>query len=87
MVAVCLDMTEIMLKVVLNTIQSIYVSFNPLSDGKILDLSKLKEIAVDILKCIESEKQVSYRVENIVRKGEIACCKHFLFFSQYFLQL
>ena len=30
--------------------------FNPLPDEKILDWSKLKEIADDILKCIESEK-------------------------------
>ena len=25
-----------------------------------------------------------YRVDNIVRKGEIACYKQFLLFSQYF---
>ena len=31
-------------------------SFNPLPDEKILDRSKLKEIADDNLKCIESEK-------------------------------
>ena len=30
---------------------------------------------------------MSYRVENIVRKGEIACYKQFLLFSQSFLQL
>ena len=29
---------------------------NPLPDDKILDWSKLKEIADDILKCIENEK-------------------------------
>ena len=28
-----------------------------------------------------------YRVENIVRKGEIACYKQFLLFSQCFLQV
>ena len=28
-----------------------------------------------------------YRVENIVRKGEIACYKQFLLFSQCFPQL
>ena len=28
-----------------------------------------------------------YRVKNIVRKGEIACYKQFLLFSQCFLQL
>ena len=60
---------------------------NPLPDEKILDWSKLKEIADNILKCIESEKKVSYRVENMVRKGDIACYKQFLLFSQCFLQL
>ena len=47
--------------------------FNPSPDDKILDLSKLKQIAEDISKCIWNEKSVPYRVENIVRKGEIAC--------------
>ena len=32
------------------------LTFNPLPDEKILDWSKLKQIADDILKCIESEK-------------------------------
>ena len=32
------------------------MTFNPLPDEKILDWSKFKEIADDILKCIESEK-------------------------------
>ena len=31
-------------------------AFNPLPDDKILDWSKLKQIANDILKCIENEK-------------------------------
>ena len=31
-------------------------------------------------------KEVPYRVENFVRKGEIACYKQFLLFSQCFLQ-
>ena len=30
---------------------------------------------------------MSYRVENIVREGEIACYKQFLLFSQRFPQL
>ena len=60
---------------------------NPLPDEKILDWSKLKEIADDTLKFIEKEKKVSYRVENIVRKRQIACNKQFLLFSQCFLQL
>ena len=46
---------------------------NPLPDHKILDWSKLKQTADGILKCIMNEKKVPYRVENIVRKGEIAC--------------
>ena len=61
---------------------------NPLPDDNILDWSKLKQIADDILKCIQNEKKnVSYRVENIVRKGEIACYKQFLLFSRCFPQL
>ena len=60
---------------------------NPLPDDKILDWSKLKQTADDILKCIQNGKQVPCRVENIVRKGEIACHKQFLHFSQCFPQL
>ena len=33
------------------------------------------------------KKKILYRVENIVRKGEIACYKQFLLFSQCFPQL
>ena len=40
--------------------------------NKILDWSKLKQIADDILKCIWNVTQVPYSVENIVWKGEIA---------------
>ena len=58
--------------------------FNPLPDDKILDWFKLKQIAVDILKCIQIEKLVLYRVENIVRKGDIVCYKQFLLFTQCF---
>ena len=32
-------------------------------------------------------KNKCHIVENIVRKGEIACCKQFLLFSQCFPQL
>ena len=31
--------------------------------------------------------QLPDRVENIVRKGEIACYEHFLLFPQYFQKL
>ena len=60
---------------------------NPLPDDNILDWSKLKKIADDIFKFIQNGKQVQYRVVNVVRKGEIACYKQFLLFSQCFLQL
>ena len=53
---------------------------NPLLDDKILDWSILKQIADEILKCIKNEKKVPYRIENIVRKGDIACYKQFLLF-------
>ena len=56
--------------------------FNPLPEDKILDWSKLKQIADDI-----KWKKVPCRVEKIVRKGEIACYKQFLLFSQCFPQL
>ena len=58
--------------------------FNPLPDHNFLDWSKLKQTAYDILKCILDEYKVPYRIENIVRKEEIACYKQFLLFSQYF---
>ena len=63
--------------------------FKPLQDDKFLDWSKLKQIADGILKYIENENEIEVpcRVENIVRKGEIACYKQFLLFSQCFPQL
>ena len=62
--------------------------FNLLPDDKTLDWSKLKQIANDILKCIQNEKEGPYKIENTVRKGEIACNKQFFpFFSQCFPQL
>ena len=47
---------------------------NPLPDNKILDRSKLKQNADNILKSIwnKKKKKVPYGVENIVKKGEIA---------------
>ena len=53
-------------------------------DNKILDWSKLKEVADD--KFIEAQtlKLVFRRVENIVGKGENAGYQHFLLFPQYF---
>ena len=64
-----------------------FVKSQPITRQQILDWSKLKQIADDILKCILNEIKVSDRVENVVRKREIACNKPFLFFSQYFSQL
>ena len=52
--------------------------FVPRSEGPPLNWSKLKKKkknAGDILECIQNEKRGSYKVENIVRKGEIACYK------------
>ena len=46
------------------------LSFNPLPDW-----FKLKQIADDILKCIQNGKKVPYRIEKIVRNREIACYK------------
>ena len=56
----------------------------PLPDDKILDWSKLKQIADYIVKCILNKKFVPYRVENIVRKGEITCYKRILPFLTMF---
>ena len=64
-----------------------YWDFNSLPDNKFLGWSKLKQTADDILKCIQNENEMPYRVENIVRKGEIACYQQFLLFSQCFPQL
>ena len=50
-------------------------------------LVQIEQIADDNLKCIKNEKDEPYRIENIVRKGEIACYKQFLLFSQCFPQL
>ena len=42
--------------------------FNPLPDDRILDWSKFKQFADDILKRNEIENYVPYSIENIVRK-------------------
>ena len=63
------------------------VTIPHINPDKNLDWSKLKEIADNILKCIKNEKYLPHRVENIVRKGEIACYKQFLLLSQCFQQL
>ena len=66
---------------------SFELTLHSLPDDKIVDWYKLKQFADNTLKCISNEKHVPYRVENIVRKREIACYKQFLLFSQCFPQL
>ena len=51
---------------------------------QILDPSKLKEFADDNFKLEENGRKVSKRVENTVRKVEIARFEQFLLFSQCF---
>ena len=57
---------------------------NPLPDDKILDWSKLKQIADILSVLIKMKHKFHNRSKNIVRKGEIACYKQFLLFSQCF---
>ena len=49
-----------------------------------LDSSKLKEFADDNFRFDENGIKLSKWVENTVGKGEIACYKQFLLFSQCF---
>ena len=58
--------------------------FNSLPDDKILDSSKLKEVADDNFKFHENERKLTKWVENTVGKGEIACYGQFLLFPQCF---
>ena len=51
---------------------------------QILDSSKLKAFADDNFKFDGNGKKLSKQVENTVGKGEIACFKQFLLFSQCF---
>ena len=58
--------------------------FNPLSDNKIVDWSKLKQIEDDIFKFDENSRKFSKWVENTVGKEEIAYYEEFLLFPQCF---
>ena len=58
---------------------------NLFPDDKVLDWSKLKQIADDILKVYLKWKISTIYGRNIVRKGEIACNMQFLLFSHVFL--
>ena len=58
--------------------------FNPLTDDKILDQTKLKAFADDKLNVTKMIIFVFDRVENIVGKVEIAHYEQFLLFPQWF---
>ena len=58
------------------------MAFNSLPNKKILDWSKLKAIADDIVNVNEKLKFVLRRVENIVGKRENAGYQNFLHFPQ-----
>ena len=57
---------------------------NSLSNGKILDQSKLKAFADDKLKLFKMANIVLDKVEKIAGKEENAGHQHFLFFPQFF---
>ena len=57
---------------------------NPLPDDKILDSSKLKDLADDNFKFDENSRKLFKPVENTVGKGEIARYEQFLIFPQCF---
>ena len=56
----------------------------PFPKRQILDSSKLKEFADDNFTFDKNDKKFSKEVENTVGKGEIACYKQFLLFTQCF---
>ena len=60
------------------------MSFNPLPDDKILDMTKLKAYADDKLNIVKMMISLFNKVENTVEKGENAGCQHFLLFPQCF---
>ena len=61
-----------------------FLSFNPLPNDKILDLSKFKAIANDNPNLGKMAKSVCGWLLNIVGKGENAGNQHFLLFLQCF---
>ena len=58
--------------------------FNPLPDNKILDWSKLKQIADDNLEFDVNRRKFSKLRQNTVGKGQIARYEQFLLFPQCF---
>ena len=59
-------------------------NFQPFPERQILDSSKLKEFADDNFKFVKNVKNISWKVENTVGKGEIARYEQFLLFPQCF---
>ena len=57
--------------------------FNSIPNDKILDLSKSKSFADDIINITEMIISISDSVENIVGKEENAGYQHFLFFPRF----
>ena len=58
--------------------------YQPIARRKILDCSKLKELADNNFKFDENGKKLSKQVENTVGKREIARYEQFLLFPQCF---
>ena len=58
--------------------------FNPFPKQQIIDSSKLYDFADNNFKSDENGRKLSYRLENTVGKGEIACYEQFLLFPQCF---
>ena len=56
----------------------------PFSKRQILDSSKLKVFAEDNFKFDENYRKFSKKIENSVKKGEIARYEQFLLFSKSF---
>ena len=61
-----------------------YKYFNPLPDGKILDVTKLKAFADDKINVAQMMVSVFDRIENTVGKGENAGYQHFPLFPLSF---
>ena len=62
----------------------VILSFNPLPNDKILDMTKLKALTDDKWNVAKMTISVFDRVENTVGKGENAGNQHFLLFPQGF---
>ena len=67
-----------------NNLHEPFLFFNPLPDDKILDWSKLKQIADDNFEFDVNRRKFSKLVENTVGKGEIARYEQYLLFPQCF---